>query len=65
MILSRNDKCWCGSGLKYKKCHLGFDKKLETLKQQGYIVPTRNLIKSKEQIEGIKKSAKINNGIYH
>ncbi|MCU6214419.1 YecA family protein [Enterobacter bugandensis] len=22
----RNDKCWCGSGKKYKKCHLGRDK---------------------------------------
>ena len=21
-FLSANDKCWCGSGLKYKKCHL-------------------------------------------
>ena len=19
--LGRNDPCWCGSGLKYKKCH--------------------------------------------
>ncbi|MFZ5432948.1 MAG: YecA family protein [Calditrichota bacterium] len=23
MKLGRNDPCWCGSGLKYKKCHLG------------------------------------------
>lgn len=21
--LGRNERCWCGSGLKYKKCHLG------------------------------------------
>lgn len=21
----RNDPCWCGSGNKYKKCHLGAD----------------------------------------
>ncbi len=21
----RNDPCWCGSGKKYKKCHLGED----------------------------------------
>ena len=21
----RNDPCWCGSGLKYKKCHLDED----------------------------------------
>lgn len=24
--LGRNDKCWCGSGLKYKKCHLTSDR---------------------------------------
>jgi len=63
MILSRNDKCWCGSGLKYKNCHLEFDKKIKTLKGQGCIVPTKNLIKSKEQIDGIRQSAKINNGL--
>src|SRR5947208_2051803 len=21
--IGRNDPCWCGSGLKYKRCHLG------------------------------------------
>ncbi|SHI79550.1 SEC-C motif-containing protein [Malonomonas rubra DSM 5091] len=26
----RNDDCWCGSGLKYKKCHA--DKDQQTLK---------------------------------
>ena len=24
----RNDECWCGSGKKYKKCHLDFDERL-------------------------------------
>ena len=24
--LGRNDQCWCGSGKKYKKCHLPSDK---------------------------------------
>jgi hypothetical protein len=23
----RNDQCWCGSGKKYKKCHLEEDEK--------------------------------------
>ncbi len=23
----RNDLCWCGSGIKYKKCHLAEDEK--------------------------------------
>jgi len=26
MKIGRNDLCWCGSGLKYKNCHLGRDK---------------------------------------
>jgi uncharacterized protein YecA (UPF0149 family) len=25
--LGRNDLCWCGSGNKYKKCHLADDEK--------------------------------------
>jgi uncharacterized protein YecA (UPF0149 family) len=25
--LGRNDLCWCGSGKKYKKCHLEKDEK--------------------------------------
>jgi hypothetical protein len=25
--LGRNDPCWCGSGKKYKKCHLESDQK--------------------------------------
>lgn len=25
--LGRNDPCWCGSGKKYKKCHLAADEK--------------------------------------
>ena len=28
--LGRNAPCWCGSGKKYKKCHLGADKKAES-----------------------------------
>ncbi|WP_066507198.1 methionyl aminopeptidase [Abyssisolibacter fermentans] len=63
MFLNRNDKCWCGSGLKYKKCHMEFDEKIKKLKEQGYKVPTRRMIKSNKQIEGIRESAKINNGL--
>lgn len=63
MDLNRNDQCWCGSGKKYKKCHSDFDEKLKRLSNEGYEVPTRDMIKNKEQIEEIKKSAKINTGI--
>lgn len=63
MKLKRNDKCWCRSGMKYKQCHLAFDEKLEGLRKKGYQVPSRRLIKTKEQIEGIRKSARINNDL--
>ena len=59
----RNDECWCGSGKKYKKCHLGFDERLEDARGQGYEVPPRSLLKSPADIEGIKKSAAINIGV--
>ncbi|SFB18778.1 methionyl aminopeptidase [Clostridium frigidicarnis] len=62
MNFNRNDKCWCGSGVKYKKCHLEFDEKLMELEAKGYIIPSRDIIKNQEQIEGIKKSSAINNG---
>lgn len=62
-MLSRNDVCWCGSGKKYKKCHMEFDKKLESYKKQGYEIPSRNLILKEEDIEGIRKSGAITKGI--
>ena len=58
--IGRNDPCWCGSGKKYKKCHEAFDEKMEMMKQKGYAVIDHNLIKTPEQIEKIKESAKIN-----
>ena len=58
--LGRNDPCWCGSGKKYKACHAAFDDKLARLAQEGHVVPTHDLIKTPDQIAGIKESAKIN-----
>lgn len=56
----RNDECWCGSGKKYKKCHIEFDERVEEIEAQGHIVPDHSLLKNAEQIEKIKESAKIN-----
>ena len=61
--LGRNDDCWCGSGKKYKKCHLEFDERLQALADAGHEVPHRYLLKSPEEIEAIKKSAEINIGV--
>lgn len=61
--LGRNDECWCGSGKKYKKCHLDFDERLQELYNEGEEVPSRDLLKTAEDIEGIRKSAAINIGV--
>lgn len=61
--LGRNDNCWCGSLQKYKKCHMQIDEKIEKYASMGHIVPSKDIIKNKEQIEGIKKSAVINTAI--
>ena len=56
----RNDPCWCGSGKKYKKCHIDFDEKIEEFEGAGHIVPSHEILKNAEQMEKIKESARIN-----
>ena len=58
----RNDECWCGSGKKYKKCHLDFDERLEDLAAQGFELLPRDLLKTPTDIQGIKASAEVNVG---
>lgn len=58
--IGKNDPCWCGSGNKYKFCHLGFDEKIEEFRRNGHKVPSRKIIKTPEQIEQIKLSCKVN-----
>ena len=62
-MLSRNDICWCGSGKKYKKCHMEFDTNLEKYRKEGYEIPERRLLLNEKDIEGIRKSAVITKGI--
>ena len=61
--MERNEACWCGSGKKYKKCHMAMDEKLMLLEEHGEIVPTRDLIKTPAQIEEIRKSADLNTAV--
>ena len=42
--IRRNDPCWCGSGKKYKDCHMELEEKLTQFRRQGAIVPTLSLI---------------------
>jgi methionyl aminopeptidase len=58
--LERNELCWCGSGKKYKACHSHIDEKVKLYKDNGCIVPGRELIKTPAQIDGIRKSGKVN-----
>jgi len=58
----RNDECWCGSGKKYKKCHLANDERMESLAAQGFEVLPRDLLKSEADIAAIKRSAEVNVG---
>lgn len=62
MKINRNDACYCGSGKKYKKCHMEIDEKLEELRDKGHNIPEGVIIKTKEQIEAIKRSARITKG---
>lgn len=56
---NRNDLCWCGSGKKYKKCHMEQDEYLSKLELEvGYEIP-RDIMKTEEEIEGIRKAGKL------
>ena len=56
----RNEPCWCGSGKKYKSCHAQMDNHLMSLHAAGKEVPTHAMIKTPQQIEKIRQSAKVN-----
>ncbi len=58
--MERNDPCWCGSGKKYKKCHMPIEEKMQLHADRGEIVPSRKLLKTPFQIEKIKASAELN-----
>lgn len=58
--MGRNDRCWCGSGRKYKACHEAFDDKVLGYRMKGHMIPDKDMLKTKEQIEGIRESSKIN-----
>ncbi|MFT5872917.1 MAG: methionyl aminopeptidase [Clostridium sp.] len=61
--LSRNDICWCGSGKKYKKCHMDQDTFISNIEEKvGYKIP-RDIMKTEQQIDGIRKSCKLTHEI--
>ena len=58
--IDRNAPCWCGSGRKYKQCHMSFDDRIRKFEMRGIEVPKKRFLKTPKDIEGIKESAKIN-----
>ena len=63
--MKRNESCWCGSGKKYKKCHMDFDARIDEIKYdvlKSQVRPMHHLINLPKDIEGIKKAAVINKG---
>ena len=59
--LSRNDPCWCGSGKKYKKCHINSD--LSEFLNYDDNDNSGIIIKNEEQLDGIRKSSKLTRNI--
>ncbi len=57
--LSRNDPCWCGSGVKYKKCHMAADLERNTMGMKEITLPKGVIIKTARQIEGIRRSSQL------
>ncbi len=59
-MVERNDPCWCGSGVKWKKCHYPEKNPLtgESLRQT-YRKKYGILIKTEEQITGIRRASQL------
>ena len=53
-MINRNDPCWCGSGKKYKKCHLG----LESDAPQPRLKP--KYLKTPVEVTGMRRAGAFN-----
>lgn len=56
-MIGRNDPCWCGSGKKYKKCHLQSD--IEH-KGKPSSATSNPMVKSPKEIAGMRKAGAFN-----
>ncbi|MBD3316688.1 MAG: type I methionyl aminopeptidase [Chitinivibrionales bacterium] len=55
-MIGRNDPCWCGSGKKYKKCHMHEDAG-RAAKKNGR---EARMVKSPEELEGMRRAGEFN-----
>ncbi len=59
-MIGRNDPCWCGSGKKWKKCHHPEPApKTFASQKEEYRKKYKILLKTPEQIEGIRRAGKL------
>jgi len=59
-MITRNDLCWCGSGKKWKKCHFpDLEPQSQTSLSELYLKKYGILLKTKEQIQGIRRACKL------
>lgn len=59
MNISRNDPCWCGSEKKWKKCHFPQKPHSTTEPAEEYAKKYGIVLKTKEQIAGIRKACQL------
>lgn len=57
-MIQRNDFCWCGSAKKWKKCHYPQEAPMDHAKflAKEYLKRFKISLKSKEEIEGIRRA---------
>jgi methionyl aminopeptidase len=59
-MIDRNSPCWCGSGRKWKQCHFPVQGSAAAIKprnlKEEYLRKYQVIIKTPEQIEGIRES---------
>jgi len=58
-MISRNDPCWCGSGQKWKKCHYPHKQYPQQELAEEYEKKYGILLKTEEQIAGIRKACQL------
>lgn len=63
-MISRNDPCWCNSGLKWKKCHYPALAPSGSLAEE-YFTKYGILIKTADQIAGIRRACTLAKEILH
>ena len=61
--VQRNDPCWCGSGKKYKKCHMAQDLGEDSSGKKRYRLPRGVIIKNPVQINGIRNCCRVTRDI--